>query len=195
MHISKISGILLLAATASLGACADPTKGIPFGYAVQGNRVLSPEDVVYQDQVVAPRCREWAEQTNPSAETMGAANAWNGLAGGLVGGGAGSGAGALILGAPITVASIASAGAATALPSAAIGGMQGYTYGKVAILNGAKSCVIMDAAGLHLVPPSEGREIVESGEGRSYARVQPTADSEQGDNVSDDVASTLLIGP
>lgn len=167
--MKALRGLALAAILLPAGACANAYSGVHPGYYVSGNQPLTAEYIGYQDNVVGPRCQQYAEETNPTRNQLGTAWGWNNIGGGLVGGGAGNAASTTIVGGTVTAANVAGGAVYYAAAAGAMGYAAGVNASDQQVHSWEKWCRAADAGGYHAVPPSVGQQILESGQPQSFS--------------------------
>ncbi len=156
---------------ATLSACGtiNPYANLPYPGVKEGPGAYTREEAVYQRDHVQPRCKEYAKEVTPSPNRMGMAMALNhgtmgattaplayGLQGLIIG--------SLSPGAPIL--------GALALGNGLNAGGQAYVSGRESSYaqnrGNTTNCIILDAGGTHLVPPSVVKETINGAAPKSF---------------------------
>lgn len=185
-RIAILSG--LLATTTACVTGVDPYRGVRQPVFARGNAPLTAQVVAHQQNVVQPRCEQVARETTPSRTRMGIATAINRGTGMALGGGGNNAATSQIITGGVDPTTVG----AVMVGNAIYGGVTGFIDGRVRVgeIRHGKtgSCMAMDAAGIHAVPPSEADQIRQTGQPRSYGRTQPAqqpANRANGDRAAD----------
>jgi hypothetical protein len=169
MRTIKIATIAALALSAStLAGCIDPYTGVPHGYYVARGEALTAEVVHHTDAEVAPRCKQYAKETNPTRGKAALAGGWNNGLAGLAGGGSGAKANAAITGARLAQHAALGIGVNGALFGGVSGAINGWVNVGAIRHNATEGCLAEDAGGLHAIAPSEARRVAAGGAPRTY---------------------------
>ena len=122
-HVRNL-GILLVAGLLLSGCALNPYADLPHGY-YSGKGPLTADQIWVIDNSDYPRCKDWAENTNPTNRDIAVAYGLNALQGGFIGGGLGQPASALVAGASVTLRSALAAGTYYGIAVAPLGAIQG----------------------------------------------------------------------
>ena len=142
-----------------LAGCVNPYDGVDTGYMTY-NRPLTAQDVRYQDDVVKPRCRDWAQGVSPSKLKMMAVVALNTGVGGFLGGAAGYAADAEIIGAVNTASATLGAGTYYMLAATFQGAAAGALQHDASVHAYTIWCQASEAAGFHFYSQKYGQMLL-----------------------------------
>lgn len=175
MNLSNLKRMLALASLAiAVAGCVGSTNPWQTGVAPKnyfyGDKVPSADYFAAQTTVVRPHCRQFAQQTNPSAQKVAGAYAVNHGLAGFVGGTVGMATDSAIVLGPVDAPTALGAGTYNGVASAMQGSASGAETRDLKVTGEEDACVVNNTAGFRSVAPSELDELQRTGHSESLEK-------------------------